>query len=389
MPIRINPAVAAIPYGDRKKLKELVDGRKGLVDLMSGNPCTPMPPFIRDRLKQSLDSGLMRYSDYWGLGELRRRLSAWLQAECGIEVDPEEELIMTHGVQEALYVVFRTILKAGDEVLIPSPHYASYLLDTVACGAEPVFVPLAEEDGFVPDIRRLKSLITPRTRLVVYSNPNNPLGVVWPEETIQALAETAREHDLLVVADEIYRDFAVPTPPRSIASLPGMKERTFTCSGFSKSYFMMGLRMGYVAGPAEAIFHLKQLHYVITLCPSVPGQVAALAALECPREQLEPLHREYRDLLELLHRGVAALPGVSCVPPGGSFYVFPNLRRYGRSSMELALELIERAGVMTLPGTEFGALGEGYLRLSVVAGRAEVEEGVRRLTRYAEERGPA
>jgi len=388
MPIRINPAVAAIPYGDRKKLKTLVAGREGLADLMSGNPCTPMPPFIRDRLRESLDSGLARYTDYWGLAELRRRLSAWLQSECGVEADPEESLIITHGVQEALYVVFRTVLRAGDQVLIPSPHYANYLLNTVACGAEPVFVPLAEDEGFIPDIRRLRSLITPRARLLVFSNPNNPLGVVWPEQILRELAETAREHDLLVVADEIYRDFAAPGPPRSIASLPGMKERTFTCSGFSKSCFMMGLRVGYLAGPAEAVFHIKQLHYLITLCPSLPGQVAALAALECPREQLEPLHREYRETLEHLYRGVAALPGVSCVRPGGSFYVFPNLRRCGRSSLELAVELVEQAGVMTLPGTEFGSLGEGYLRLSVAAGRKQVEEGLGRLTRYMEERGP-
>jgi aminotransferase len=384
--IPINPRVAAIPYGDRKRIKAVADRRRSdLVDLMSGNPYTAMPVSIREALKAAIDAGQMRYTDYWGLPELRRRVAQRLEERCGVRADPEEELIITHGVQEALYAVMATVLRPGDQVLIPTPHYANYLLNTVACAAEPLFVALREEDGFVPDIAALDRAVTPRTRLLVYSNPNNPLGVTWGPETIAALAELARRRNLLVIADEIYRDFALPEAPPSIASLPGMGERTFTLNGFSKTYFMMGLRMGYLAGPAAVIHHVKQLHYLLLLCPSTLGQSAALAALDCPRAEILPLHREMQEKLALLYAGARELPGASCVQPNGTFYLFPNFKPLGLPSLELAVRLIEEAGVATLPGTEFGAAGEGHLRLSVVAPREQVEEGLRRLKRFCEE----
>jgi len=383
--IRVNPEVAAIPYGDRKRIKAVTEARADVIDLMSGNPDMGMPPFIRDRIKERVDSGPMRYTAYWGSLELRRKLSEKLSAESGIEADPDEEVLITHGVQEALYAVMRTVLRRGDEVLIPSPHYANYLLDAIACGAEPVFVPLREEKGFVPCIEDLERAITFKTRLLVFSNPNNPLGVTWPDETIEAIANLARARDLLVAVDEIYRDFAEPKPPPSIASLPGMRERTFTLQGFSKSYFMMGMRIGYVVGPEELIHHVKQLHYILLLCPSTIGQTAALAALDCPKEQIEPLRREFRDKLRLLYQGVMSIPGVTCVRPNGTFYLFPNMRCFKLSSLDLCMKLIEEAGVATLPGTEFGTAGEGYLRLSVISKREQVEKGIRRLKSFAEQ----
>jgi aminotransferase len=175
----------------------------------------------------------------------------------------------------------------------------------------------------------------------------------------------------------------VPRPPLSIASLPGMGQRTFTLQGFSKTYFMMGMRIGYLAGPEEVMLHVKQLHYLITLCPSRFAQYAALAALDCPAALLEPMHREYREKLRVLYGGIRQIEGVSCVEPSGSFYAFPNFSCFGLSSLDLAAKLVEEAGVMTLPGTEFGPAGEGHLRLSVVADRDRVEEGVRRLQGFA------
>ena len=383
--IRINPEVAAIPYGERKRLKTITEARADVVDLMSGNPDMDMPVFIRERIKARVDSGPMRYTGYWGSSELRQKLAAKLAVECGIEADPEEEILITHGIQEALYAVMRTVLRRGDEVLIPSPHYANYLLNSVACGAEPVFVPLREENGFVPRIEDLERAITPKTRLLVFSNPNNPLGVTWTDETVEAIADLARARDLLVAVDEIYRDFAENKPPLSIASLAGMKERAFTLQGFSKSHFMMGMRIGYVVGPKELIHHVKQLHYILLLCPSTIGQAAALAALDCPKEQIEPLRHEFRDKLRLLYQAVMSIPGVTCVPPNGTFYLFPNIRCFGLSSLDLTMKLIEEFGLATLPGTEFGAAGEGYLRLSVISKKEQVEEGIRRLKSFAEQ----
>jgi len=386
MAISVNPAVAAIPYGDRKRIMELCRGREDLVDLMSGNPYQQMPEWIRRRTTELFNSAPMRYTHYWGMPELRERLAEKLRAECGISADPESQILVTHGVQEALYVVMRTLLRPGQEVLIPSPHYANYLLNTVACGAEPVFVPLKESNGFLPDVDELEAALSKNTRLLVFSNPNNPLGVAWPDSTVEELADFARKHDLLVVVDEIYRDFAAPRPPLSIASVPGMEDRTFTLQGFSKSYFMMGMRIGYMSGPEEVMHHVRQLHYLIMLCPSRIAQYAALAALDCPVEYLEPMHEEYREKLRILYQGVSSMPGVRCVEPNGSFYVFPNFSSFGLSSMDLAAKLIEEARVMTLPGTEFGPAGEGHLRLSIVSDRDRLEEGVERLQRFARER---
>ncbi|MBW2120636.1 MAG: pyridoxal phosphate-dependent aminotransferase [Deltaproteobacteria bacterium] len=382
--MEIHPDIRRIPYGDRKRIQDAAEGREDLVNLASGNPDLPMPPFIRDRLKAGFDAGRAPYTNYYGLPELRRRLALSLKEERNITADPEKDLLITHGVQEGLYVVMKSVILPGDEILIPSPHYAEYYLNTVACGGIPVLVPLDEGNGFVPELDRMERAVTPKTRALVFCNPNNPLGVVWSRQVLEGIADLAHRHDLVVLVDEIYRDFTYTEPPPSIITMPGMKERTFVFGGFSKSYMMMGLRVGYVVGPAEAMFPIKNLHYCVTLCPSSPGQIAALAALDCPKDQLQPIYKEFEERLEILYRGVKAIPGVSCVEPKGSFYIFPNMKCFGLGSMDLALRLIEEARVVTLPGTEFGPYGEGYLRLSTCASREEIEKGVGRLREFAE-----
>lgn len=381
---RLNNAVAAIPEGDRKLVRNYVAGRKDLIDLSKGNPSVVLPEYIRAKIKEEVDSGFMRYTDFWGMSELKEKVAERLIADSGISADPESEIIITHGVQEGLYIAMRTLLSEGDEVLVPTPHYGNFYLNSIACGAVPVFVPLRENRGFIPESGDLEKAITPKTRVLVYSNPNNPLGVTWPEETIEELAELALRHDLMVITDEVYRDFAEPAPPVSMASLPGMKERTITLQGFSKNFFMMGLRVGYLTGPAGITFHIKQLHYVVLLSPARLAQFAALAALDCPKEEIEPLLADFRERLGHLHRGIEEVPGMSCVKPNGTLFIFPNTRSYGLKSLDLTLKIIDEAGVVTLPGTEFGDAGEGYLRLSVCATREEIDEGVRRLKMFGE-----
>lgn len=379
---RINPDIANIPKSKREAILAAVQRKTNLVNLAAGNPNMPMPKTIIERVKDYLSAGYARYTDYYGFPDLRQKLAQELQSQWQILADPDEELIITSGVQEGLYIAMRAILQRGDEVLIPSPHYGTYFQNTVACGAKPVLVPLDEADGFRPDRDRLTRAITPRTRAIVFCNPSNPLGVVWPRATLEALADLAIKHDLFVLVDEIYHDYIFTTPPPSMASLPDMKPRTFTFGGFSKSHLMMGLRIGFIAGPAQLMDAVKKLHYCVALCPSVIGQVAAIAAFDCPAEELQPIAEEFRQKLDLLYQGVAGLPGVSCVQPGGSFYIFPNFKSHSSDSMALALRLIEEAGVITLPGTEFGDLGQGYLRLSVCERREQVVEGLKRIQSF-------
>jgi aminotransferase len=378
----INPNVINIPLSQREAILAAIKGKTNLPNLACGNPDMVMPKTIIDRVSSYLSSGYARYTDYYGFPELREQLADVLGCKWQIKADPHKDLIITSGVQEGLYVVMQTILQPGDEVLIPSPHYGTFFQNTVACGAKPVLIPLAESEGFIPDLERMDRAITSRTRAIVFCNPNNPLGVVWPRDTIAALADLAIKHDLLVLSDEIYHDYIFTNPPPSIAALPGMKSRTFTFGGFSKSYLMMGLRVGFVAGPEQIMSAVKKLHYCVVMCPSVVGQVAAMGALSCTDEELNPVIQEFMEKLRMLYHGIEAIPGVSCVAPGGSFYVFPNFKKYGLDSMSLALKLIEEAGVITLPGTEFGELGDGYLRLSVCVKRDEVIEGLKRLRAF-------
>ena len=381
--IDIVPDIANIPQTQREPIIAACKGKGDLPNLSAGNPDLPMPEYVAQRLRDHLQSGYMPYTHYYGLPELRQALAQKLKDEWQITADPETELLISMGVQEGLYAAMRGVLHPGDEVLIPSPHYGNYFQNSVACGAKPVLVPLDEQDGFVPDLKRLEKAVSTKTRALVFCNPNNPLGVVWPREILEGLADLAIRRNLLVLVDEIYHDFTFYSEPLSIATLPGMAERTFTFGGFSKSYMMMGLRIGFVVGPAAAMAAIKKLHYCIALCPSSDGQAAALAALECPREQLDPLAVEFKERIEMLYAGIKTIPGVTCVPPQGGFYIFPNFSCFGKSSMDLAIDMIEKVGVITLAGTEFGALGEGYLRLAVCAPRDQLDLGLARIKAYA------
>ncbi len=378
----INPDVAAIPMSEREAIWKAMQGRNGLANLASGNPEMVMPESVRRAMRAHVDEGYARYTDYYGFKELREGIGGMLERDWSLTVDPEEAIILTCGVQQGLYVVMRSILKADDEVIIPSPHYGSYYQNTLACGAKPVLVPLAESDNFVPDFKRLSAAMSPKSRAIVFCNPNNPLGVVWSHQTLKSLADFAQTHNLLVLVDEIYRDFTYSGEPLSIGSLPGMAQRTFTFGGFSKSHLMMGLRIGFVAGPPALMHTVKKLHYCVVLCPSAISQTAARAALQCTDADLVPIRSHFAAKLDHLYRRIKALPGVSCVAPGGGFYVFPNFSRYGSDAMAFAVRLIEEAGVVTLPGTEFGELGRGHLRLSVCATEGEVSEGIRRLETF-------
>ena len=379
---RINPDVAAIPMSERESIWKAMQGRNDLANLASGNPDMVMPEPVRNAMRVHVDEGYARYTDYYGFKALRQGIGGMLERDWSLAVDSEDAIILTCGVQQGLYVVMRSILNPGDEVIIPSPHYGTYYQNTLACGAKPILVPLAESDNFVPDFERLAASVSPKSRAIVFCNPNNPLGVVWSHQTLTSLADFAQAHDLLVLVDEIYRSYTFYGKPLSIGSLPGMAQRTFTFGGFSKSHLMMGLRIGFVAGPPALMHTVKKLHYCVVLCPSAISQTAALAALQCTDADLAPIRSHFAAKLDHLYRRIKALPGVSCVAPGGGFYVFPNFSRYGSDAMAFAIRLIEEAGVVTLPGTEFGELGQGHLRLSVCATEAEVSEGIQRLETF-------
>ncbi len=383
--IDVTSNVRNIPFGTRLRIRQAAIKKGDVVGLSAGMPNLPMPPYVAERVRAALESGYAPYTHYFGYPELREKVSQHLKEEYEIDADPEEELLITHGVQQGLYVVMRSVLHPGDEVILPSPHYAEYYMNCIACGCKPVLVRLDEEDGFLPDMERMEKAITSKSRAIVISNPNNPLGVVWDREVLEGIADLAKAHNLLVLVDEIYHDFSFTGRPTSIGSLPGMQERTFTFGGFSKAFMMMGMRIGYLVAPAEALADIKRLHYCVILGCNYPGQIAAMAALECPKEQLEPMFEDFNERMEMMYSRVIALPRVTCVRPQGGFYMFPNFGAYGMSSMDLALRLIEEAGVSCLPGTEFGEYGEGFFRFADCAAPENLEKGLDRLEKWASE----
>lgn len=383
--IDVNANVRNIPFGTRLRIMQAARKKGDVVSLSAGMPNLPMPPYVAERVRSALESGYAPYTHYFGYPELRDKVAQHLKAEYEIEADPEEEILITHGVQQGLYVVMRSVLHPGDEVILPSPHYAEYYMNCIACGCKPVLVRLEEEEGFLPDMERMERAITSKTRAIVISNPNNPLGVVWDRDVLQGIADLAQAHNLMVLVDEIYHDFAFSGKPVSIGSLPGMKAHTFTFGGFSKAFMMMGMRIGYLVAPAEALADIKKLNYCVILGCNYPGQVAAIAALECPKEQLEPMYEDFEARMEMMYSRVTALPRVTCVRPQGGFYMFPNFKAYGMSSMDLALRLIEEAGVSCLPGTEFGEYGEGFFRFADCAAPENLETGLDRLEKWTSE----
>jgi aminotransferase len=381
--IQIVPQIENIPESKRVPILRACEGKEDLANLSAGNPDMEMPDFITERLKEHINTGLMPYTHYYGLPKLRTALSQNLEDEWNIKTNPETELLITIGVSEALYLIMRTILHPGDEILLPSPHYGSYYQNCIACGAKPVIVPLDEQNGFDPDFELMEKAITPKTKALLFCNPNNPLGTVWSKEILEKLAEFALRHDLIILMDEIYREFTFYDEPFSIGSIPGMRDRTFTLGGFSKSYMMMGLRTGFVTGPAAVIEAVKKLHYCITFCCPISGQIGALAALECPPEEMARIKADFKERIEVLYQSVISIPGVNCTEPKGAFYIFPNFSSFGKTSMDLSIDMIEKANLIALPGTEFGELGEGHLRLSVCARPDRIKLGISRLQEYA------
>jgi aminotransferase len=275
----INPDVAAIPMSKREAIWKAMEGRNDLANLASGNPDMVMPEPVREAMRNHVAEGYARYTDYYGFKELREGIGNMMERDWSLAVDSEDAIIVTCGVQEGLYIVMRSILQPGDEVIIPSPHYGTFYQNTLVCGAKPVLVPLEESDGFVPDFERLTAVVSSKSRAIVFCNPNNPLGVVWSHQTLKSLAEFARAHDLLVLVDEIYRDYTFDGEPLSIGSLPDMAQRTFTFGGFSKSHLMMGLRIGFVTGPPVLMQAVKKLHYCVVMCPSSSPPSAAILPL--------------------------------------------------------------------------------------------------------------
>ena len=370
------------PSGIRKvNEKALAMEREGktVIHFEIGRPDFDTPEYIKKAAAQALAEGKVHYTSNFGLMELRQAIADKLARENNIPYKASEVLV-TVGLSEAVFAVLATILEEGDELLVPDPVWLNYINVPNLLGAKAVTYSLKEETGFQLDLDEIRAKITPKTRAVVIVTPNNPTGGVLSEEVLQELAEIVISNDLMVISDEVYERLIYDGAKHvSIASLPGMKERTFTMNGMSKAYAMDGWRLGYVAAPEEYIMAMNKFHQHNTTCAPNFVQVAAIAALTQEGDEVADMVKEYQRRRDYAVKAINEIDGISCQCPKGAFYIFINCKSLGMKSADLSAWLLENAGIALVPGDVFGPGGEGYLRMSFANSYENVVEGCRRL----------
>ena len=354
---------------------------RSIIHLGIGEPDFDTPAYIRGAADAALSAGYTHYGPAAGLPEFRKLIATTWRERRGIACDAAN-VVVTPGAKPVLFFAMLALLEPGDEVLIPSPAFPTYGSAASLVGARVVNVPLDAARGFDLDLAALRQRITARSRMLVLNSPHNPTGAVLPRATLEGVATLAREHDLVVVSDEIYAGMVYEGESPSIATLPGMAERTVVVDGFSKTYAMTGWRLGFGIMPEPLARHMAALMNNSNSCTATFVQKAGEAALTGPQDEVAAMVAEFRARREVVIEGLNGLPGVSCSRPSGAFYAFPRIDGTGLASGELADRLLDEAGVVTLPGTGFGPEGEGHLRLSYANSPEDLREGLRRMHRF-------
>jgi aspartate aminotransferase len=345
------------------KAKALERSGREIVHLEIGEPDFGTPAHIVAAAQAALDKGHTHYVPAPGIPELRTSVADFLQRTGRMSTTPDR-VVVTPGAKPIMFFTILALCEEGDEVLYPDPGFPMYASITAFAGAKPVPLPLREENGFAVDPDELASLVTDRTKLLILNSPHNPCGGVSSPEQLEAIARIAVEHDLVVLSDEVYWALRYDGTHHSVLDLDGMADRTVLLDGWSKTFAMTGWRLGFGVFPPALVEPVTRLVINSVSCTSAFSQHAAIAALEGPWDEVERMAAAFRERRDVIVAGLGAVPGVSCVQPGGAFYVFPNVRELGISAATLADLLLERAGVACLPGTAFGLYGEGYLRFS-------------------------
>lgn len=357
----------------------------GVISLGVGEPDFDTPWTVRQAAIKSLRQGRTFYTANAGLIELRKEIAKYIDRHYGLHYDPEEEQIVTIGGSEAIDLACRVLINPGDEVIVMDPSYVSYLPSVQLAGGVPVPVRLKAEDKFVMQAEQLEAAITDKTKAIILNYPNNPTGAVCLREDIEALAQVIKDHDLYCITDEIYSEiWYADEPYTSIASIPGMKERTVYINGFAKAFSMTGWRLGYVCAPKEITEQMLKVHQYTIMAAPTTSQYAGITALkECDDEvaDMRDDYLERRNFLMSRYREI----GLPCFVPEGAFYTFPDIREFGMTSEEFALELLDREKVAVVPGSAFGESGDGFLRISYAYSIKELERAMDKIENFVKE----
>lgn len=359
----INQKIQGVQPSGIRKFFDLVSEMKDAISLGVGEPDFDTPWHVRDEGIYSLEKGRTFYTSNAGLKELREEICRYLDRRYGMHYDPVKETLVTVGGSEGIDLALRAMLDPGDEVLIPQPCFVSYLPCTVMADGKPVVIDLQAENDFKLTKEELEAAITPKTKLLVLPFPNNPTGAILTKEELEPIAEIVKKYDLYVLSDEIYSELTYGVEHTSIASLPGMKERTVLINGFSKAYAMTGWRLGYVCAPEVILKQMLKLHQFAIMCAPTTSQYAAVSAMRDGDEDVAMMREAYDQRRRFLMHRFREMR-LECFEPFGAFYMFPCIKEFGMTSEEFAARLLREEKVAVVPGTAFGDCGEGFLRIS-------------------------
>lgn len=381
----LNPAVRALPPSGIRRFFDLVTEMKDVISLGVGEPDFVTPWHIREACVYSLARGYTVYTSNQGMLELREAIAKDIQQNYQVAYHPRREILVTVGVSEGLDLAMRALLHPGDEVLVPVPSYVSYAPCAALAGGKPVYLPTSVANGFQLTAAQVEQALTPKTKVLVLSYPNNPTGATMDREHLLAVAEVVAAHDLVVISDEVYDKLTYTGEHTCFASLPGMRERTILLNGFSKAYAMTGWRAGYAAGNSDFIAAMTKIHQYTMLCAPVTAQTAALEALKNGRGEMRKMVAQYNRRRRLVVSALREM-GLPCFEPRGAFYAFPEIKSTGLSSEEFAVQLLQEEKVLVVPGNAFGAQGEGFIRCSYAASTEDLTEALRRMGNFIKRR---
>lgn len=375
--------VAGIPRSGIRDFFDIVQNTVGVISLGVGEPDFVTPWHIREAAIYALERGRTQYTSNLGLLKLRECISTYVEKQFGVRYDPKTQVLVAVGVSEALDLALRAVLNPGDEVIYHEPCYVSYAPSVVLAHAKPVAVSCRAEDGFAVSAKAIEAAVTPKSKVLMLSFPTNPTGGTMTREQLLEIAAVAVKHDLLVLTDEIYSELTFEGKHVSIASLPGMAERTIFLHGFSKAYAMTGFRIGYACGPAHLIDAMMKVHQYAIMCASIIAQEAAIEALTNGDAATAEMREQYRLRRNFIVKSLNDM-GLPCHLPRGSFYAFPRISSTGLTSKEFAMRLLQEEKVACVPGGAFGPSGEGFVRCCFATSFEQIQIAMDRAAKFVE-----
>ena len=379
----ISKKIEGIQPSGIRKFFDVVSEMPDAISLGVGEPDFDTPYSVREEGIYALEKGRTFYTSNAGLKELREEISRYLKRKYSLDYDADNEIMVTVGGSEAIDVAFRCMVDPGDEVLIPTPCYVSYLPCAIMADAVPKVIELKAENQFKLTRQELIDSITDKTKILILAFPNNPTGAIMTKEELEELVPVIIEHDLFVISDEIYSELTYDNKHCSIASLPGMKERTVTINGFSKAFAMTGWRLGYACAPKEIMKQMIKLHQFAIMCAPTNSQFAAIEALKNCDDDVDRMVEAYNQRRRFLLNSFKEM-GIDCFEPFGAFYVFPSIAKFGMTSEEFANRLLREQKLAVVPGTAFGECGEGFVRISYAYSIENLKQGMDRIRKFIE-----